>query len=297
MKPSLIVHGGAWTIPPQVVDACKSGCRRALEEGWKILQRGGSAADAVESAIVILEDDPVFDAGTGAHLNLDGRVELDAILMNGATLKAGAVAVLRHIKNPIRLARRVMESCDHMMLVGEGAESFAVEQGIALCNPDELVVPRERAAWKHCHTGPHSDVHHVHQGGTVGAVAIDSRGQMFAGTSTGGTCCKRAGRVGDSPLIGCGTYADQEAGGVSCTGWGEAIMKIVMAKTAVDQLRVSGAQAQQVADACIRLLATRTKGTGGLILLDREGNPAVAFNTPNMAWGCIRPDGSIHVSA
>jgi beta-aspartyl-peptidase (threonine type) len=297
MKPSLIVHGGAWTIPPQVVDACKSGCQCALEEGWKILQRGGSAADAVESAIVILEDDPVFDAGTGAHLNLDGRVELDAILMNGATLKAGAVAVLRHIKNPIRLARRVMESCDHMMLVGEGAESFAVEQGIALCDPDELVVPRERAAWKHCHTGPHSDVHHVHQGGTVGAVAIDARGQMFAGTSTGGTCCKRAGRVGDSPLIGCGTYADQEAGGVSCTGWGEAIMKIVMAKTAVDQLRISGAQSQQVADACIRLLATRTKGTGGLILLDREGNPAAAFNTPNMAWGCIRPDGSIHVSA
>jgi len=297
MKPSLIVHGGAWTIPPTATDACKSGCRRALEEGWRVLQRGGSAEDAVEAAIVILEDDPVFDSGTGAHLNRDGYVELDAILMDGATLQAGAVAVLRHIKNPIRLARRLMETNEHMMLVGEGAERFAVEQGIALCDPKDLIVPREIAAWKNCHTGTHSDVHHVHSLGTVGAVAIDGRGHLVAGTSTGGTCCKRAGRVGDSPLIGCGTYADQEAGGVSCTGLGEAIMKVVLAKTAVDKLRASGANAQQVADDCIRLLATRTKGTGGLILMDREGNPAAAFNTPNMAWGCVRPDGSFHISA
>lgn len=297
MKPSLIVHGGAWTIPTIATDACKSGCRRALDEGWRVLQRDGSAADAVEAAIVILEDDPVFDAGTGAHLNRDGHVELDAMLMDGATLQAGAVAVLRHIKNPIRLARRLIEANEHMMLVGEGAEKFAVEQGIALCDPKELIVPRETAAWKNCHTGAHSDVHHVHSLGTVGAVAIDARGRLVAGTSTGGTCCKRAGRVGDSPLIGCGTYADQEAGGVSCTGWGEAIMKVVLAKTAVDQLRASGAKAQQVADDCIRLLATRTEGTGGLILLDRKGNPAAAFNTPNMAWGCVRPDGSFHISA
>jgi L-asparaginase / beta-aspartyl-peptidase len=297
MKPSLIVHGGAWTIPASATEACKSGCRRALEEGWRVLQRGGSAADAVEAAIVILEDDPVFDSGTGAHLNRDGFVELDAIVMDGATLQAGAVAVLRRIKNPIRLARKLMETNEHMMLVAEGAEKFAVEQGIPLCDPKDLIVPREIGAWKNCHTGPHSDVHHVHSLGTVGAVAIDARGNLVAGTSTGGTCCKRAGRVGDSPLIGCGTYADQEAGGVSCTGWGEAIMKVVLAKTAVDQLRVSGAQAQQVADNCIQLLGTRTKGTGGLILLDREGNPGAAFNTPNMAWACVRPDGTFHVSA
>jgi len=297
MKPSLIVHGGAWTIPPEAVEQCKSGCRRALEAGWKVLQRGGSAADAVESAIIILEDDPVFDSGTGAHLNRDGHVELDAILMDGATLQAGAVAVLRHIKNPIRLARRLMESGEHMMLVGEGAEKFAVENGFPLCDPNDLIVPRERSAWEHCHTGQHSEVHHVHQGGTVGAVAIDAKGHMVAGTSTGGTCCKSAGRVGDSPLIGCGTYADQEAGGVSCTGWGEAIMRVVLAKTAVDQLRANDADPQRVADDCIRLLATRTKGTGGLILLDRNGNPAAAFNTPNMAWGCVMPGGSFHISA
>jgi L-asparaginase / beta-aspartyl-peptidase len=296
MKPSLIVHGGAWTIPAEASEACKSGCRRALETGWDILRRGGSAEDAVESAIVILEDDPVFDSGTGAHLNRDGHVELDAILMDGATLQAGAVAVLRRIKNPIRLARRLMDTNEHMLLAGEGAEKFAVEQGIALCDPEELIVPRERAAWKKCHAGPHSEEHHVHSLGTVGAVAIDAHGHMAAGTSTGGTCCKRAGRIGDSPLIGCGTYTDQEAGGISCTGLGEAIMKVVLAKTAVDQLRMSGARAQQVADDCIRLLATRAKGTGGLILLDREGNPAAAFNTPNMAWGCVRPDGAFHIS-
>ena len=192
---------------------------RAWKKVGACLQRGGSATDAVEAAIVILEDDPVFDSGTGAHLNRDGFVELDAIVMDGATLQAGAVAVLRRIKNPIRLARKLMETNEHMMLVAEGAEKFAVEQGMALCDPKELIVPRECAAWEKCRSGKHDAVCITCiQGGTVGAVAIDARGHLVAGTSTGGTCCKRAGRVGDSPLIGCGTYADQEAGGVSCTG-------------------------------------------------------------------------------
>jgi beta-aspartyl-peptidase (threonine type) len=194
----------------------------------------------------------------------------------------------------------VLESSEHMMLVGEGAEQFAVEQGISLCDAAELVVPRELAAWERCHKQDHADSHHVHrdhvhQGGTVGAVAVDAGGRVVAGTSTGGTCCKHAGRVGDSPLIGCGCYADGEAGGVSCTGWGEAIMKIVMAKTAVDLLRRESPQ--RAAQSCVDLLALRTGGTGGLILLDREGTPAAAFNTPNMAWGCVQPDGSFFVSA
>ncbi len=293
MRPSLIVHGGAWPIPDEAVAACKKGCRRALEAGWTVLSRGGGAADAVEAAVVVLEDDPVFDAGTGAHLNRDGRVELDAIVMDGAALQAGAVAVLHRVKNPIRLARQVMESCEHMLLVGEGAERFAQEQGLALCDPAELIVPRERAAWEKCSKGGHNQANHVHQGGTVGAVAMDQTGNIVAGTSTGGTCCKRAGRVGDTPLIGCGCYADKEAGGVSCTGWGEAIMKIVMAKTAVDRLRVNEGKPQNVAESCIQLLAKRTKGAGGLILLDREGTPAAAFNTKRMAHGYIKPDGTI----
>src|SRR2546426_731377 len=238
MKSALIVHGGAWDIPDEAVEACKSGCQRALAAGWSILHRGGSALDAVEAAIIVLEDNPVFDAGYGSHLNFDGRVECDAIVMNGTTLRAGAAATLQRIKNPIQLARKILEHCPHMMLVAEGAERFAKAQGIQLCKPEELVSEAEWAAWQKCKEDTHAAEHHRgHEQGTVGAVAIDANGSLFAATSTGGTCCKLPGRVGDSPLIGCGCYADSEAGGVSCTGYGEAIMKIVMAKTAVDLLR------------------------------------------------------------
>jgi L-asparaginase / beta-aspartyl-peptidase len=301
MKPSLIVHGGAWSIPDNAVEDCREGCRRALAAGWAVLSRGGAAMDAIEAAIVVLEDDPVFDSGTGAHLNLDGQVELDAIVMDGATLDAGAVAAVHRVKNPILLARRVMESSGHMLLVGDGAEKFAAEQKMKLCDQGELIVPRERVAWEQCRSGKHDSAHHVHQGGTVGAVAIDASGHLVAGTSTGGTCCKRAGRVGDSPLIGCGCYADQEAGGVSCTGHGEAIMRIVMAKSAVEMLRAakspSAGAAQRAADDAVLLLAARGHGTGGLILLDREGTPAAAFSTPRMAWGCVQGDGKFFVNA
>jgi beta-aspartyl-peptidase (threonine type) len=329
MKPSLIVHGGAWDIPDEAVEACTSGCRRALESGWSALTRGGSALDAVEAAIIVLEDEPVFDAGFGSHLNLDGRVECDAIVMNGATLRSGAVAALQRIRNPIRLARAVLEHCPHMMLVAEGAERFAKENGLALCDPEDLVSDAEREAWRHCRQDKHAAAHHRgHEQGTVGAVAIDTQGKLFAATSTGGTCCKLPGRVGDSPLIGCGCYADSAAGGVSCTGYGEAIMKIVMAKTAVDLLRavpalqhdcpvpekpsrlsvrlVAGSasgdaddspcgenfHAMMAAREAVHLLAHRTHATGGLILLDREGHPGFAFNTPRMAYGYVAPDGS-----
>ena len=306
MKPSLIVHGGAWDIPDEAIDACESGCQRALAAGWSILSRGGHALDAIEAAIIVLEDDPVFDAGYGSHLNLDGRVECDAIVMNGATLHAGAAATLRRVKNPIRAARAILEKCPHMMLVGEGAERFAVEHGIALCDPDELISEAEQEAWLKCRNDKHAAEHHRgHEQGTVGAVALDKDANLFAATSTGGTCCKLPGRVGDSPLIGCGCYADYEAGGVSCTGYGEAIMKIVMAKSAVDLLRQSpicvdtpeGAScgaftANVAAREAVHLLAKRTHGHGGLILLDRHGNPGFAFNTPRMAYGYVARDGN-----
>ncbi len=302
MKPSLIVHGGAWDIPDEAVEACRAGCRRALEAGWTILGRGGSALDAVEAAIVVLEDDPVFDAGVGAHLNRDGRVELDAILMDGNTLDAGAVASVQRVRNPIRLARRVLEASEHILLAGAGAEQFAAERGIELCDPQELVIEREYEAWRRCREGNHSPQNHRWSGdGTVGAVALDRNGGLVAGTSTGGTCCKLPGRVGDSPLIGCGCYADAEAGGISCTGWGEAIMRIVMAKTAADFLSppAGGAPlaAQEAASAAVRLLAGRGRGTGGLILLDREGCPGFAFSTPRMAFGFVAEDTSfvVHV--
>jgi len=307
MKPALIVHGGAWDIPDEAVDACKSGCQRALGAGWTLLAGGGSALDAVEAAIMVLEDDPVFDAGYGSHLNLDGRVECDAIVMNGATLRSGAAATLQRVKNPIQLARKILESCPHMMLVAEGAERFAKEHGIKLCEPEGLVSEAEQEAWMKCKADKHAAVHHRgHEQGTVGAVAIDREGRLFAATSTGGTCCKLPGRVGDSPLIGCGCYADSEAGGVSCTGYGEAIMKIVMAKTAVDLLRsrATCVDPTAAADVCdlssaglaareaVHLLGKRTHATGGLILLDRHGNLGFAFNTPRMAYGYVAIDGN-----
>jgi len=311
MKPALIVHGGAWDIPDEAVDACKSGCQRALGAGWTLLAGGGSALDAVEAAIMVLEDDPVFDAGYGSHLNLDGRVECDAIVMNGATLRSGAAATLQRVKNPIQLARKILESCPHMMLVAEGAERFAKEHGIKLCKPEELVSEAEQEAWMKCKADKHAAEHHRgHEQGTVGAVAMDREGCLFAATSTGGTCCKLPGRVGDSPLIGCGCYADSEAGGVSCTGYGEAIMKIVMAKTAVDLLRsrVTCVDPIAAADACdlssadlaareaVHLLGKRTHATGGLILLDRHGNPGFAFNTPRMAYGYVAMDGNFVIA-
>ena len=299
MKPSLIVHGGAWDIPDSAVPACKSGCERALTAGWGILEAGGSALDAIEAAVVILEDDPVFDAGYGSHLNLDGRVECDAIVMDGSTLRAGAVATLQHVRNPVRLARKVLENCPHMMLVAEGAERFAHEQGIKLCANEELVTDAEREAWSNCKIDKHAAAfHRGHEQGTVGAVALDRDGRLFAATSTGGTCCKLPGRVGDSPLIGCGCYADSESGAVSCTGYGEAIMKIVMAKTATDFLRSAPEvpetnSAMAAARQAVQVLARRTHATGGLILLDREGNPGWAFNTPRMAYGYVQTDGAI----
>ncbi len=308
-RPSLIVHGGAWDIPDEAAAECQAGCRRALEAGWKVLSTGGAALDAAEAAVIVLEDDPVFDAGIGSHLNRDGRVELDAIVMDGQTLRAGAVAAVRRVRNPIRLARAVLENCEHMMLVGEGAEKFAAEQGLALCDPSELVIERERLAWERCREDEHASEHHRgHEAGTVGAVAMDQTGKLVAATSTGGTCCKRPGRVGDSPLIGCGCYADHEAGGVSCTGLGEAIMKVVLAKTAVELLRANiGAQqvvplqnpreAMQAAQTAVCILAERGQGTGGLVLLDREGRPGFAYNTPRMAYGYVAEDSSFVVSA
>ena len=310
MKPALILHGGAWDIPDEAVDACKSGCHRALTAGWSILSRGGSALDAIESAIMVLEDDPVFDAGYGSHLNLDGHVECDAIVMNGATLRSGAAATLQRVKNPIQLARKILENCPHMMLVAEGAERFATEHGIQLCDREQMISEAEREAWMKCKGDKHAAEHHRgHEQGTVGAVALDAAGNLFAATSTGGTCCKLPGRVGDSPLIGCGCYADSVAGGASCTGYGEAIMKVVLAKSAVDALcrpavcvdtpaniSCGTSTADLAAREAIHLLAKRTHATGGLILLDCHGNPGYAFNTPRMARGYVAVNGTFLTS-
>ena len=285
-KPALAVHGGAWTIPEEAAEACRRGCVRALDRGWEVLGKGGTAIEACEAAIIELEDDPVFDAGIGSHLNRDGRVQCDAILMDGRTLKAGAIAAVERIRNPVKVARLVLERSEHMMLAGPGAEQFAVEMGVLLCNPSELVIAREVELWyKNKHQ---TDVSRGHftgdaQLGTVGAVALDARGHLAAGTSTGGTACKYPGRVGDSSLIGCGCYADNLSGAVSATGFGEAIMKVVMAKAASDFL-AGGLGAQAAAEKTVALLAERADGKGGLILLDRSGGVGAAFSTPHMAY-------------
>jgi beta-aspartyl-peptidase (threonine type) len=297
MQPSLIVHGGAWNIPDNAVPACREGCRRALKAGWAVLSQGGEAIDAVQAAIMVLEDDPVFDAGTGAHLNRDGHVELDAIVMDGTSLESGAVAAVTCTANPILLARRVLEASPHMMLVGAGADQFAREEGVRQVDPSALIVDRERALWQRCRvdvSAPNGDVTSAGATGTVGAVARDARGRLVAGTSTGGTAFKHRGRVGDSPLIGCGCYADSEAGAVSATGEGEAIMRIVMAKMAVEMLR-AGQPPQAVGDACLRVLRERGRGRGGLILVDAHGTTGFGFTTPRMACAYVAADGSLVV--
>lgn len=286
---ALIVHGGAGDIEDGAVVAHREGARRAAQIGWDVLTRGGSALDAVQAAVIVMEDDPAFDAGIGAFLNREGVVELDASIMDGRTLDAGAVAGVQHIKNPIMLARRVLES-EHTFLIARGAEDFAREQGIALIDNAMLQTPEQIEIWNACRAQPpqRTDARYVPlQGfGTVGCVAVDRAGNVAAGTSTGGMKFKRAGRIGDSPLIGSGVYADNARGGASSTGWGEAITRVVLAKFAVDALANDRAP-RAVACEAIEHLARRVGGTGGIILADARGRVGYAFNTPRMARAYI----------
>ncbi|CAG0937316.1 beta-aspartyl-peptidase (threonine type) [Thermoflexales bacterium] len=292
--PAFIVHGGAWDIPDAEIPSHLNGCRIAAEIGWSILQRGGSALDAVETAIRSLEDDPAFDAGQGAWLNSAGEVELDAIIMDGVTLNNGAVAAVQHVRNPISVARLVMERTAHSLLTGLGAEHFAQAQGIPLCDESELLTGQELERWKAIKAQKDFKVEVAFGGpphGTVGAVARDVHGHIAAGTSTGGTPNKLQGRVGDSPLIGCGCYADNLSAGASATGWGESIMKVVLCKAACDYIAL-GQSAQAAAEKAIGVLADRAQGLGGLIVIDRSGQIGVAFNTPRMARAWIE-DGQV----
>jgi len=291
-KLALVVHGGAWEIPAEAAAACRAGVGRALERGWAVLARGGAAVEACEQAVLALEDDPAFDAGVGSHLNRDGRVQLDAILMDGRTLKAGAVAAVERLRNPIHAARLVLERSEHLLLVGPGAEQFAVEMGVSLCNPSELVIAREVERWyKQKHQASVGPALRARSAGTVGAVALDAQGNLAAATSTGGTAGKYPGRVGDSCLIGCGCYADNGTGAVSATGYGEHIMKVVLAKTVSDLLG-AGVVPQAAAEKALATLGERTQGTGGLIVLDKSGHVGAAFTTPNMVHAFRTSDSS-----
>jgi beta-aspartyl-peptidase (threonine type) len=294
-QPALIVHGGAWDIPDDQVDAHLEGCRRAAETGWRVLQEGACALDAVQAAVRVMEDDPTFNAGRGSHLNATGQVELDALIMDGATLNAGSVAAVQHIASPISLARLVMEKTEHVLLVGEGAEHFAREQGVPLCSTEALLVGRELERWRELQQDPNwrtPQAFGADRGDTVGAVARDAQGNLAAATSTGGTPQKLPGRVGDSPLIGCGAYADNRSGGVSATGWGEALMKVVMSKTTCEFV-ARGLGAQHSAEAAVKLLAERVNGLGGVIVIDTLGRIGAAHNTPRMAHAYVTAESDI----
>lgn len=285
-RPAIVVHGGAWAIPDDEWKVHKDGVVRATRAGWNVVSDGGSALEAVEAAILVLEDDPAFDAGTGSVLCRDGRIEMDAALMDGRDLGVGAVACVREVKNPIRLAREVLKS-EHVLLVGEGAHRFAWERGMTPCDPSVLVVERERRRLSEFlkttrDVDPREPFGHpAAPTGTVGAVAIDRGGNVAAGGSTGGTPGKRPGRIGDTPIPGAGLYADNRMGGAACTGWGEGILRIGLARNAVANLR--DAAAQDSAWLAIRELDDRIQGRGGVIVLSRDGSIGYAFNTPRMA--------------
>jgi len=317
--PTLLVHGGAWAIPQDAAAVHEAGVRNALEAGYAILTRGGSALDAVEAAVTVLEDDPTFDAGRGSFLTSDGRVQLDALLMDGGRMRAGGVACVERIRNPIQAARLILEKSPHVYIVGAGAEQFALAHGMPLIDNAELVLDRERERLaqakareaagladdtfsgliddKSPETAISLDLGSEDESSllgsshdTVGAVALDVHGDLAAATSTGGTLNKTPGRVGDSSLIGCGCYADNLCAAVSLTGWGEPIMKLVLGKWATDRV-ASGTTPELVAREAISYLYNRLGGHGGIILLGPDGRFGLAHNTPAMAWGIAAPTG------
>jgi len=298
-------------MPEDMIEAHIRGVNNALTAGWRVLERGGPALDAVEEAVVIMEDDETFDAGRGSFLNRDGRVQLDALIMEGATLRAGGVGCVERLRNPVRAARKILSESPHVYFVGEGAEKFAAEHGIPLCRNEDLIIPREVERLREYQAkNPTSRAQNAREMGhptsgvepptgsemfvpgdddatishdTVGAVALDRDGNIAAATSTGGTLNKAPGRLGDSSLIGCGCYADNQSAAVSTTGWGEPIMKLVLAKWTADRIS-AGNMPEWSALEAMNYLKQRVNGHGGIIVLDPTGHIGIAHNTPRMAW-------------
>jgi beta-aspartyl-peptidase (threonine type) len=289
---AIIVHGGAWDIPAELHEDHVKGCSKALDLGLDRLKHGHGSLDAVETAVVSMEEDCTFDAGCGSFLNQVGEVEMDAMIMEGRGLHFGSVAAIRNIRHPIQIARKVMQDTKHCMLVGDGAMHFARSIGAEIVPSHELVSPRELQRWrvlqdqKDYNQSSAFETIEKRPMGTVGAVAIDDFGDISVATSTGGTPNKMQGRVGDSPLVGCGTYADNETAGVSATGFGESLMKVCIARNVCEEIR-RDRSAQDAARFSIEYLERRVGGRGGVIVLDRRGELSWAFNTPRMAIGHI----------
>ncbi len=273
MIPSIIVHGGAKTIKQDKVAANNAGCTTAAEAGWAVLISGGTAAEAVEAAIRVLEADPTFNASLGATLNSDGEVELDAAIMEGS-LSWGAVAAVQGIRHPISVARKIMDEKPRL-LVARGAERFAVDCGAEMCKKEDLIAEEQCQEWK-------EDQKVIDRPNTVGCVALDASGILAAGTSTGGTTNQQQGRVGDTAIIGSGLYADNKLGACSTTGDGESIIPVVLAKTAIDFL-TGDRHPDEAAQMAIDALASKIKGEAGCILIDRQGRLGWAYNSSHMA--------------
>lgn len=296
----IAIHGGAGSIDtlrmtPLERQLRRDALMRSLRAGHRILAAGGSSLDAVQAAIIVLEDDSMFNAGKGAVLNAEGKTELDAAIMDGKTLNAGAVAGLHRIRNPIALARLVMDKSPHVMMIGDGAEVFAREQGIPMTPENYFITgarlkayrDRKKAdAEKNRSTTPPKPGF-----GTVGAVALDKSGNLAAGTSTGGIAMKRFGRVGDAPIIGAGTYANPTCA-VSATGDGEYFIRLTIARDICSRTQYQKLSVSQAADSVIYGVLGRTAGKGGVIVLDNQGNVAMPFNTTGMYRGMMSADGT-----
>jgi beta-aspartyl-peptidase (threonine type) len=300
-RPAIVVHGGAGTWQPERNQPGLEGVKRAAKKGFEILEKGGSAVDSVMEAVVVMEDDGAFNAGYGSSLNMEKGVEMEASIMDGKTLQAGAAGLLKDIKNPVRLARIVMEKTDHVFVVGEGAEKLARIFNLERRNPKtELRLKYYERQKKALFDGKfelprlaslvkaYPELFDLE---TVGAVALDKDGNVAAATSTGGFPLKLPGRIGDSPLIGCGTYADNQAGACSATGVGEIAIRLVLAKTVCSYME-NGKKAKDAVELAIKLVNKRILATYnhmGLISIDIHGGIGAAHNSPNMCWAYITP--------
>jgi beta-aspartyl-peptidase (threonine type) len=287
-----MIHGGAGQVADKAVTL--NSIREVLAEGQNLLQNGASAIDAVTHCVALLEDDPMFNAGRGSVLSHDGEIDLDAGLMNGKSLSAGAVASVQGVKNPIKLARAIMEKSEHVFLVGRGAEAFAKTQNIEFRKSEYFITKDRVEQWKKVKD---DDMHILQQVellsgekkfGTVGAVARDKQGNLAAATSTGGVVNKQFGRIGDTPVIGCGVYAENETCAVSATGHGERFLRTVLAKHIADIIRYENLDAMSAAVHGIGYLIHSVRGLGGVIVIDSNGDCGRAYSTPGMIYGSVR---------
>lgn len=307
----LVIHGGAGTIlksqlTPEKEQAYRDGLQRALDAGNKVLKNGGKALDAVQAAIQVMEDDPHFNAGKGSVFTNEGKNEMDAAIMDGKTLKAGSVAGVTVVRNPITAARAVMDKSEHVLLAGKGAEKFAREQGCTIVDPSYFYTEdrwqgllKARALDSNTSRLDHDSSHallkqpgnHDYKYGTVGAVALDMEGNLAAATSTGGMTNKKFGRVGDAPLIGAGTYANNQTCAISCTGWGEFYIRLVMAKSISDRIELAHQSLKEASDEMILKQLPALGGDGGMIGVDKDGNFVMTFCTAGMYRGFVKSTG------